>query len=42
MEDPIFEFVAIYGVLCMCFLKVVQKQCKINYFEHVVLPKCPK
>ena len=37
MEDAIFEFVAIYGVLCMCFsqntvntsvfLNVVQKHC---------------
>ena len=23
MEDAIFEFVAIYGVLCMCFLKTL-------------------
>ena len=49
MGDASFEFVAFYGVLCMCFLKtlviysvfreVVQKHCKIQRFGPVVLPK---
>ena len=49
MEDASFEFVAIYGVLCMRFPKntvntsvfweVVQKHCKKQRFGPVVLPK---
>ena len=44
MEHAIFEFVAIYGVLCICVskntvstsvvLEVVQNHCKIQHFGH--------